>query len=83
MTTTDDSKGCHANVDVNSTNNGIDIYTGSNNGTNIYNGSNNDHGTSAINGKTSPRSSSASSSSSSTDQPDPDTIKMFVGQVPR
>jgi hypothetical protein len=35
------------------------------------------------NGKTTPHSSSASSSSSSPDQPDSDTIKMFVGQVPR
>ena len=83
MTTTDDSKGCHANVNVNSTNTGTDIY----NNTGIYNnvgGGNNDLGTAGINGgKTTPRSSSASSSSSSPDQPDPDTIKMFVGQVPR
>lgn len=35
-----------------------------------------------MNGKATPRSSSASSTSSSTDQPDSDTIKMFVGQVP-
>ena len=84
MTTTDDSKGCHANIGVNSTNNGTDIY--GNVGTDIYNnvGGNNELGTSVgMNGKTTPRSSSASSSSSSPDQPDPDTIKMFVGQVPR
>ena len=72
MTTTDDSNvGCHAADDPNSH---VAVGGDISGLANV---------TQTVNGKTTPRSSSSSSSSSSPDQPDSDTIKMFVGQVPR